>query len=403
MSAWFLLRRLSPTLLQRFFLICFLAQFIAFLAVQAVPGDCDRLGRVRGRDFLQFYVAGRIVNAGQAERLYDQDYFGTVQESVVEIGPEKARYFALYPPAMALLATPFALLPYTASVLLWWVCTAGLFAVAAWLLTLGWPAAERPIVWLGLASFQPVVITFWDGQLSAVWLLAVLSGLRYHQRDRRFLAGLVFSVLALKPQLAVGLGLWLLLRGEVRALLGMATGTAAQQGLVAMLLGPNLLLRYVENARIYADLQQLYQFDPSYQHSLSGILIDLFGTEYATVWRGVHALVVLLAAGLVFRFPRGAGSPGSEPLLAVLLTLLAAPHLLLYDLSLLAIPIVLLSKAGSSSAGWAVLLYLAAMGSPFYQLSRFSVVPVVILLTVYSITRCRSASSPCAGARFTAA
>ena len=36
-----------------------------------------------GRDMIQFYTAGTIVNAGQADQLYDQDFFQEAQRPLI--------------------------------------------------------------------------------------------------------------------------------------------------------------------------------------------------------------------------------------------------------------------------------------------------------------------------------
>jgi Glycosyltransferase family 87 len=381
-----LLDRLTPPLLTRFFLLCLLLQFGAFLYVQATPGDYDRLGRVRGRDFLQFYAAGALVLDGRSEQLYDDEVFSEAQAEVVYL-PKEARYHPLYPPATALLAAPFALLPFTAAVCVWWICSIALFAAAARLLAAERPPAERRAVWLGLFAFQPVVMCFWDGQLSALWLLAIVVGLRWHGRGLRFAAGLVFSVVALKPQLALGLGLWLLLRRDIGTLLGLAAGTLLQQALALAALGAGVLTAYVENIRVYADLQRMYHFDPSYQHALFGVLMNYLGGNYTALWGTIHVLAVALAMVLVLRVIRWAPGTPFEAAVAVLLLLLAPPHLLLYDLALLAVPINVLAGRGSPLRGPAALLYLAAMAAPAYRLTSFSVVPAVLLLTLWRVSR----------------
>ena len=37
----------------------------------SVPGVLDRLGKIKGTDFLQFYVSGSFVREGRSNQLYD--------------------------------------------------------------------------------------------------------------------------------------------------------------------------------------------------------------------------------------------------------------------------------------------------------------------------------------------
>ena len=72
-----------------------------------------------GGDFPQFYVAGKIVSRGEAERLYDQPYFRHFQESMRD-DPLRS----LYPPTMGLLMAPLARLSYDEALAAWWAIQA---------------------------------------------------------------------------------------------------------------------------------------------------------------------------------------------------------------------------------------------------------------------------------------
>ncbi|MBV9124783.1 MAG: DUF2029 domain-containing protein, partial [Planctomycetes bacterium] len=260
-----------------------LTQVLLFLFLEATPGVLDRQERVRGRDFLNFYVNGQIVAEGQEHRLYDRDYFLAVQTRQADISPTRPRYYPLYPPMTALLFSSLGKLPYGTAIVLWWTAGALLFLVAgAWALREIQPAQGwRSTTWLALAAFTPVFSTFLNGQLVPVLLVVLIGGLELHRRGRGFWAGCLLSLLALKPQFAVGVFLWLLFRRDKRALGGWFVGLAAQAGLVAGTLGPEVLLAYVQNARIYVELGQIDLITPDHQHSLAGILTNLAGRPYS--------------------------------------------------------------------------------------------------------------------------
>src|SRR5262249_39042842 len=132
----------------------------------------------------------------------------------------------LYPPTTGLIFCALASMPYDTAIVVWWLILATCFA-AAFLLLLRWlspPPAWRWTALLALAAFTPVSSTFWNGQLAGFLLLALVAGLDLHRRGWPFAAGLVLALLALKPQLALGPGLWLLLRLDWRALAGLASG-----------------------------------------------------------------------------------------------------------------------------------------------------------------------------------
>jgi len=396
---------LTPGRLQFYLAALFLPQVVLFLVLETTPGVLDRQQRVRGRDFIAFYVYGRIILHEDAHRVYQSDYFHQVQAKV--LAPAAIDFKAgrppanpLYPPTTGLLFCAMALLPYGWAVVVWWLVLACCFACGfALLIRSLQPLPQwRATVWLALAAFVPVSSTFWNGQLAGLLFLAAVAGLELHRAGHRFLAGLALSLLALKPQLAVGLGLWLLFRLDVRALVGMALGFLAQVTLAALFLGPEVFDLYRQSLPQYLNLAQRESITPDHQHSLAGILTNLVGPAHANVCKLVHGTVAVGCAVILFLIVRaGKHQEGLrsdrqadprfvrlEQAAAVLFTVFAAPHLHTYDLVLLLIPIVhLLSWAHqqepSAELGLAGLLYLSCSITFLYALIGFSFVPAVIV------------------------
>lgn len=377
--------RFSPTNIKRFLQLCFWGHWLAFVGVQARLGDFDWLNHLHGRDFLQFYTAGKLILQGQAQHLYEQEYFIAVQEQIIQADRDWPRYYSLYPPMLALIVCPLAVVPFPLAVLFWWGISFALFALATYELTSHVIPSERPLVWWGIFSFQPVVTTFWDGQLSAIWLVTITYGFSAQYQRKSLKAGLILSLFALKPQLGVGIGLWLMLQRDWKTLFWMFLGSVLQQGFVYLILGRGVIQAYFENISIYAQLQGLYRFDPSYQHSISGILIDQFSLGFQWPARLIHIGIVL--------FVLWWGSPLLSPSrgwliaasLGCFLVVLASPHLLLYDLVLLAPAIILLSQhlpRENSSILILLILYLSIMFAFAYQIIGFSLVPLSVIITI---------------------
>src|SRR6202030_1615200 len=118
-------------------------------------GMHDRQGRIRGRDFLHFYLAGRIIAHGESHHLYDQSYFLALQRSLVEIDEKCPPYVSVYPPTVALLFSPLGALPYGRAILIWWPIQGVCLLVAGYLLfkVLDPPPSWRHTAWLGLIAF----------------------------------------------------------------------------------------------------------------------------------------------------------------------------------------------------------------------------------------------------------
>jgi len=371
-----------------------LAQLILFLWLESTSGILDRQGRVRGRDFLQFYLAGRILSKGEADRLYDQEYFLGMQKNLIEFNEKCPPYLSLYPPTVALLFSPLGGLPFPSAVPIWWSIQGACFLVAGFILFRvldpcpGW----RHIAWLGLMSFYPVINTFWNGQLAALLLLVFVVGLELRRRGRSTLAGLTLSLLAMKPQLATGIAAWLLLSRDWRASAGFHLGLLSQAGLITVILTPQVCSAFVNNTRVYAQLFSIQQFTADHQHALAGILVDLFGAGYRK-WAILGQFLMAIYAGIILvKIHRRASLDKGivEASAGVLFVLLATPHLLTYDLSYLLIPITyVLSLPGVENdpdiLTPPVLLYLSATLSPLYVYLGFSVLPLVLLWMLHAL------------------
>ena len=112
-------RWLTRPKLTFFFVVFLLSQVTLFFALETTTGMLDRRGQVRGRDFLQFYIGGRIVASGEAHRLYDQELFHEIQLSLSEINDKCPRYFSTYPPMAALLFSSLGRLSYEQAICRW--------------------------------------------------------------------------------------------------------------------------------------------------------------------------------------------------------------------------------------------------------------------------------------------
>jgi hypothetical protein len=199
----------------------------------------DRRGYLRGRDLLTFYLGGRIIDRGESQRLYDYDYFTAERYELTTVDETRQSgrqlFFFLYPPTMALLFAPLALLGYDSFVVLGWLWTvAGYVLTVRWLLEdLDPPREWRGAAWLAMLGFHPALVMLWTCQFSWLWLLVFVAGFRLRRRQRPWLAGLCLSLLTLKPQLAAAVLLWLFMVADWRTLRGLLVGWLIQAALVA--------------------------------------------------------------------------------------------------------------------------------------------------------------------------
>ena len=142
---------------------------------------------------------------------------------------------------------PLARLSYREALAAWWAIQAVciLATGAIFYRTSPLPQPWRINMLVALAGLVPLWIAVGIGQLAPMLVLVVAGGLTLHRQGKCGWAGLLLSLLALKPQLTVGLVLWMLLRRDLRTLLGLAAGFALQALAVAALVGPGVWLNYL--------------------------------------------------------------------------------------------------------------------------------------------------------------
>src|ERR1700730_5226658 len=178
-------------------------------------------------DFVSFYAAGALADAGTPELAYDQAAHDTAEQRATESGIESR--FSYSPPVFLLLCAALARLPYLAAFLVFEAAT-----LALCLIVMREVLAERG--WSAIIPVLAFPAAFWTiglGQNS--FLTAALFGAGTLWIDRRpILAGLCFGALCYKPHFALLVPVALLAGRHWRAL-------AASLGSVAALCGLSLI------------------------------------------------------------------------------------------------------------------------------------------------------------------
>jgi hypothetical protein len=174
-----------------------------------------------GRDFINLWTGGRLIEAGRLDILYDLQAYDRVQQRLFgDIDPHNFSY----PPISFPIAALFGALPYGVALAIWTVGGAALFAHAA---RPFWPARAGPF-WL--AALTPAaLVNIWAGHYGFVLGALFLYGWRALDKAPAR-AGLFFGLMALKPHLAVLVPFALLLRRDGTAI---ASAAATVAGLVA--------------------------------------------------------------------------------------------------------------------------------------------------------------------------
>jgi hypothetical protein len=375
-----------------------------------VPGYVDRAGRFKGTDYIYFYVMGSLIAGGRADALYDPG--AHLAEGRRRIDPQLNLYapYSNYGPQVAAAFAPLSRLPFGISLAVFLVLTGLAYAASVRLVWRVIPALRSCGALVGiLAAGAPAFFTLIRyAQLSGLSLLLLSLALAAHVRDRRFVAGVFIGLMVFKPQLVVVIALVIILAGEWRMVAGAAVAGSAELAGAWLVGGSNGMRQYVEVLATLARDPSLVQIYPGEVHSLRGFAHLLIGSPVLLSMVTIVAMVAAVWLGLR-AWKSGMPTAGKWGLLVVL-TVLASPHLLTYDLVLLTIPLLVF-------AGWAVahqdhprqpwvarlllLLYLAPFSSNLVRLVpiQLSVVVMVALVAALASIWWRSAPLPAPAAR----
>jgi alpha-1,2-mannosyltransferase len=329
--------------------LCALSWFI-HLQTTLTPGLVDRAGRIKGSDYVQFYVMGSLMNEGQADALYDaQAHLAEGRRRI----HKDLTLFAAHPnygPQVALAFVPLAFLPYLWSLLAFLALSAAAYAFSVWIVWRGSGAlGPHGRVVAVLAAGSPLLLTVVRyGQASAFALLALSVALAAFRRKRLVLAGFAIGCLAYKPQLGVIFGIVFVLTREWRVVGGAAAAVAAQAVVAWMAAGSTAMVRYVSELWLLARHPSLVEAFPSELYSIRGFVHLLVPYEPVVAVCGIGAVVAAIVLGV-----RTWSSNGDVDVrfgTIVVLTILASPHLLSYDLLLLTVPLLVFANWAAQHA-----------------------------------------------------
>jgi alpha-1,2-mannosyltransferase len=313
-------------------------------------GLVDRNGKPVGTDFSSFYAAGSLVLDGRAGDVYDMAaHYAREQRT---FGAATPYYGWLYPPIFLLIATPLALLPYPLALAIWQGGTFALYlaVIAAILRRPRRDGGAVAQLWLPVAAaFPAVFINLGHGQngfLTAGLLGAALVALP----QRPVLSGILFGLLAYKPQFAVVIPVALLVAGQWRTIIAAGATVIALAGATYLAFGPELWWAFAASTETSRKLL-LEQGDVGFeklQSVFAAVRMLGGGISLAYVVQGIASVLAVGSVAWIWRSPRDRDLKAA---LLMVATLLASPHVLDYDLMILA-PAMAFLVAASFAVGF---------------------------------------------------
>jgi hypothetical protein len=335
----------------------------------ATPGLRDRNGNLKGTDFLHFYTLGSLATAHRGTDLYDMNAQAVLAAERV---PQAAgiRYLPLYPPQVSIFFAPLAHLSYGWALAWWWGCSSALYGVCCYAVWRACPNLRDhggTVVILAAAFPAFFHLIAW-GQTSALALVC-FTLVFFLLRDRReFLAGLALGCLIFKPQLGLAAAVIFVSTGAWRIVLGAALAAAAQLSAGILYYGLEPLRHWIDMLRRVRAVLSVLEPKPYQTHTLRTFWTML--VPWHDFALACYVLSTLILVGLTIAvWKRGQSVPLALRYSSLLLaTVLAAPHLTVYDLVILAPAFLLLSDwlmgrdaslgAGSSPPWLGTLVYL---------------------------------------------
>ena len=297
------------------------------------PGVVDRLGKIKGTDFLQFYVAGSFVREGRLNELYDLHPLYARAQSIVP-GSRDTIYAPMQSPQTLLAFSPVSAFSYPVAVTIWIAVIVLLYAascVITWRYCTGLHRYRYETVACA-AAFPGLFSTVLHGQTSAVALLAVAAALFALRHRRPFIAGLAVGCLAFKPHWLLAAGAVFVAVREWRVVTGAVIGAAGQFAITYVLMGPAVISAYwrtLQTVQRLGDLLEPYPGD-----SLRSFFKVFVPWETAALVAYLLCSVVTLY--VTMRIWRSSATFEIRSSAVVLATLLVSPHAFPYDLILLA-------------------------------------------------------------------
>ena len=349
--------------------------------VATSDGLNDARGRPLGTDFANVYAAGSYVLEGRPALPFDSASQHAREKEI--FGAGTPFYGWHYPPFFLFVAAPLALMPYALALAVWQGVTFALYLWAIWAILNAaalpsplWGGSNRrqavrggvlpeqqgplpaaspptsptrgevtPSLWLLLAAAYPAVfVNLGHGHNG--FLTAALMGAALVLLDRRpWLSGILFGLLAYKPQFGLMIPLVLLVTGRWRAVTAAAATVIVLAGAATLAFGVDVWAAFLEGTRFTRAV--VLESGNTGWHKIQSVFawVRMWGGSVPLGYAVQAAATLAVAAALAWLWRSRADFALKAAALA-LAALLATPYSLDYDLMVLAPAIAFLAAHG---------------------------------------------------------
>ncbi len=346
-GAW--LTRERVRLVAAALLIASIAGFLFLVAT--ADGGVDIKGRPLGTDFSNVYAAGTYVRDGEPEAPFNPPLQHAREQKI--FGAATPFYGWHYPPFFLFIAAALALMPYGVALAVWQAVTLALYLLTIYAILHSPPltptrrplAADLPLsgggkatgdpLWLLLAvGFPAVLINIGHGQNG--FLTAALLGAALVKLDRApLIAGILFGLLAYKPQFGLMIPIVLAASGRWRCFAAAAATVAVLAIATTLAFGPHIWQAFFASTR-FSRVVALEQGNTGW-YKIQSLFAwaRMWGAPIPLAYALQGALDVALAAALIRLWRAAAAYPLQAAALCVA-AILATPYTFDYDMMVLA-------------------------------------------------------------------
>jgi hypothetical protein len=363
---------------------------VAYLLATA-HGLNDSLGRPLGTDFSSFYAAGTLVADGLPAGPYDLAVQHAREQAI--FGAATPFFIFPYPPFFLLLAGALALMSYPLALAVWQGATLALYLLSVRAILSTRDAARDPLWLLFAAAFPAVFINLGHGQNG--FLTAALFGLALATFERRpLIAGLLFGLLAYKPQLGMMIPLVLLATGQWRVIAAAGVTIAIMALVTLIAFGPDVWHAFYISTEVTRATLLEYGDISWYKMQSVFAAVRLWHGSVALAYLIQGAVTLAVAASLAWLW-RSKARYALKAAALPLATLLATPFCFDYDLMLLAPALAFLAADARAHgvAPWqksvmAAMWIVPLVGRSVAEATLFPLAIPVLLLGLAFLLRC---------------
>lgn len=321
--------------------------------IATATGINDRLGRPLGTDYSNIYAAGRYVLAQEPAAPFDPARQHAKEQEI--FGTATPFYGWHYPPFFLGPAAALARLPYLWSLALWQGVTLALYLIAIRAIATASvsPGTARDRLWLLLALAYPAVFINLGHGHNGFLTAALMTGALLSLDRRPVIAGILFGLMAYKPQFGVLVPLVLIATGRWRCFAAASATVLAMAALTTAAFGLDVWTAFLASTRFTREV--VLEQGGTGWHKIQTVFswARMWGADIPLAYAAQAIVTAAIAVSLVM-FWRG-NAPFARKAAALMIgTLLATPYSLDYDLMLLAPAIALLAIDGlrSGFAPW---------------------------------------------------